>query len=231
MSRTPARGGARGGAPTRGRELRARGKRTLARVLDAGARVFADRGYHAARVDDIVKAAEVSHGTFYLYFSSKQDLFRAIAEDIASDMLALARELPPLDRDDGTFRAWLERFHELYERHGKFLRTWTEAEVVNSELGRTASDLVTEFSRQLATRVRSAAPDLDAGTAAFALVSMIERTTYYVQSRQLVVSAAASLDVLAAVTEAAVHGAREAADPGRSPVRPPAAAGQAVLRS
>ena len=201
-------------------------------MLDAGARVFADRGYHAARVDDIVKAAEVSHGTFYLYFSSKQDLFRAIAEDIASDMVALARELPALDRDEeGAFRAWLEQFHDLYERHGKFLRTWTEAEVVDSELGRTASDLVTEFSRQLATRVRAAAPDLDAGTAAFALVSMIERTTYYVQSRQLAVSAADTLDVLAAVTEAAVHGGREATDPGRSPSRPPAAAGQAVLRS
>jgi AcrR family transcriptional regulator len=179
-------------------------------VLDAGATVFADRGYHAARVDDIVKAAEVSHGTFYLYFSSKQDLFRAIAGGIASDMVALARELPPLDRDDGgPFRAWLEQFHELYERHGKFLRTWTEAEVVDSDLGRTAADLVTEFSRQLATRVRVAAPDLEAGTAAFVLVSMIERTSYYVQSRQLQIDAAAALDVLAAVTHAALRGARE----------------------
>ena len=197
-------------------------------MLDAGARVFADRGYHAARVDDIVKAAEVSHGTFYLYFSSKQDLFRAIAESIASDMVALSRELPSPDGgDESAFRAWLERFHDLYARHGKFLRTWTEAEVVDSDLGRTARDLVTEFSRQLATRVRAVAPELDAGTAAFVLVSMIERTSYYVQSRQLQIDAADTLDVLAAVTRAAVHGA-----PG--PVRvagAPAAAGQAVLRS
>jgi AcrR family transcriptional regulator len=201
---------ARGGAPTRGRELRARGKRTLARVLDAGARVFADRGYHAARVDDIVKAAEVSHGTFYLYFSSKEDLFRAIAENLAAEMVALSRQLPSLEQDHGEeFRAWLDRFHDLYERHGKFLRTWTEAEIGDSDLGRVARDLVAEFSRQLATRVRSAAPELDAGPAAFALVSMIERTSYYVQSRQLEVSAAETLDVLAAVTHAAVHGTRE----------------------
>jgi AcrR family transcriptional regulator len=210
MSRTPARDAARGGAPTQGRELRARGKRTLARVLDAGALVFADRGYHAARVDDIVKSAEVSHGTFYLYFSSKQDLFRAIAEGIAGEMVALARELPSLEGDEDTaFRDWLEQFHDLYARHGKFLKTWTEAEVVDSDLGRTARDLVTEFSRQLATRVRVAAPDLDAGSAAFALVSMIERTTYYVQSRQLPIDAALSLDVLAAVTRAALRGARQ----------------------
>lgn len=214
MSRTPARDGARdgarGGGPTRGRELRARGKRTLARVLDAGAHVFAERGYHAARVDDIVKAAEISHGTFYLYFSSKEDLFHAIAESLATEMVALARDLPPLDRDhEDDFRTWLDRFHALYERHGKFLRTWTEAEIVDSDLGRIASDLVAEFSRQLATRVRAAAPDLDSGTAAFTLVSMIERTSYYVQARHLHVTPAETLDVLAAVTHAAVHGARE----------------------
>jgi AcrR family transcriptional regulator len=204
---------AQGGAPTRGRELRARGKRTLAGILEAGARVFADRGYHAARVDDIVKAAKVSHGTFYLYFSSKQDLFRAIAETIASEMVALAKELPPLDEDDeddgDAFRGWLERFNTLYEQHGRFLKTWTEAEISDNDLGRAAQGLVAEFSRQLATRVRAADPTLDPGIAAFALVSMIERTTYYVQSRQLPVDPAAALDVLAAVTQAAVHGARE----------------------
>src|SRR5262245_33644219 len=202
---------ANGGAPTRGRELRARGQRTLARILDAGAVVFADRGYHAARVDDIVKAAEVSHGTFYLYFSSKQDLFRAIAEGIAAEMVALAKQLPPLGRDDGQdFRDWLDRFHALYGQHGRFLKTWTEAEITESDLGRTARDLVTEFSRQLATRVRAADsedagldPRLDPGAAAFILVSMIERTTYYVQSRQLHVEPVEMLDVLAAVTEAA----------------------------
>ena len=72
-------------------------------------------------------------------------------------------------------------------------------------------------------------PRLDAGAAAFALVSMIERTTYYVQSRQLHVEPTEMLDVLAAVTQAAVHGAplSGCADvPG-----PPAAPRPAVLRS
>ncbi len=201
-------------------------------MLDAGTSVFADRGYYAARVDDIVKAADVSHGTFYRYFSSKQDLFGAVAEGVATDMVALARELPSLDRDDEpAFRAWLEQFHRLYERHGRFLRTWTEAEVIDSEIGRTARDLVTEFSRHLATRVRAAAPDLDAGAAAFVLVSMIERTSYYVQSRQLRVAAAETLDVLAAVTRSAVHGARRPAHRDSAAPVATAAAGRAVLRS
>jgi len=201
-----------GGAPVQGRELRARGKRTLAALLDAGALVFAKRGYHAARVDDIVKKAKTSHGTFYLYFSSKEDLFRALALDVAEEMVELARDLPSLvpsdagDRGDAddALRGWLERFGDLYARHGAFIRTWTEAEIGDSDLGRIGDDLVTEFSRQMATRVRDAAPDLDAGLAAFALVSMIERTSYYVESRQLRAERADALDVMTAVTRAAL---------------------------
>jgi hypothetical protein len=52
------------GTPAQGRELRARGKRTMRKLLDAGVEIFAQRGFHAARVDDIVKLAKTSHGTF-----------------------------------------------------------------------------------------------------------------------------------------------------------------------
>ncbi|HUV11617.1 MAG TPA: helix-turn-helix domain-containing protein [Acidimicrobiia bacterium] len=197
-----------GGTPAQGRELRARGKRTLAALLDAGAVVFASRGYHAARVDDIVRAAKTSHGTFYLYFSSKEDLFRALALDVAAEMVDLARELPSLTPDGsdtlGAMRAWLDRFGEFYGRHGAFIRTWTEAEIGDTDLGRIGDDLVTEFSRQMAMRVRDAAPDLHAGLTAFALVSMIERTSYYVESRQLQTDPGAAHEVMAAVTQAAL---------------------------
>src|SRR2546430_348870 len=69
------------GTPAQGRELRARGRRTMRKLLDAGVEIFAQRGFHAARVDDIVKLAKTSHGTFYLYFSNKEELFRALAQE------------------------------------------------------------------------------------------------------------------------------------------------------
>lgn len=78
-----ASGGSRAGAPPQPRELRAQGKRTMQRLLDAGLEVFSTRGYHATRVDDIVRVARTSHGTFYLYFANKEDLLRALAVECA----------------------------------------------------------------------------------------------------------------------------------------------------
>src|SRR5438309_51888 len=112
--------GSRGGMPAQERALRARGRNTMRRLLDAGVVVFEKRGYQAARVDDIVKEANTSHGTFYLYFASKEDLFRSLAVDVAAEMTALAASLGPVGPDtDGyaELRDWLDRFSHLYERY------------------------------------------------------------------------------------------------------------------
>jgi AcrR family transcriptional regulator len=201
----------RTGAPAQGRALRARGRRTLERLLDGGGRVFAERGYHAARVDDIVKAADTSHGTFYLYFSSKEDLFRALALDVADSMLTLARELPALTPDDAgraALREWVGRFTALYDRCGPVIRTWTEAEIVDTEFGRIGGDLVTQFTRELARRIREADAGVEAGVTAMALVAMIERSTYYVNAEQLRVSRGEMVDTLAGVMHASLYGSR-----------------------
>src|SRR6185295_12194453 len=87
------------GTPAQARELRAQGRKTMGRLLDAGMRVFSDRGFHAARVDDIVRAARTSHGTFYLYFTNKEDLLRALATECAHDLSALADTLGPVGPD------------------------------------------------------------------------------------------------------------------------------------
>src|ERR1700736_6685639 len=89
----------RGGAPAKERELRERGQRTLAKLHAAGVEVFQRLGYQAARVDDIVKAAKTSHGTFYLYFSNKEDLFRTLVLDVATEMQTLAKTIGPITPD------------------------------------------------------------------------------------------------------------------------------------
>ena len=48
------------------------------RILDAAIRVFAEHGYHGARVGDIAEDAGVAHGLLYHYFASKDDVLKTI---------------------------------------------------------------------------------------------------------------------------------------------------------
>ncbi len=172
--------------------------------------VFAKRGYHAARVDDIVKLAKTSHGTFYLYFSNKEDLFRALAEDVAGEMRELADALPPVTPDAvgaAALRVWLGSFADLYEHYGPVIRAWTEAEIGASEFGRMGTDVLTEFTRVLVERIGKAAPvDLNPVVTSIALVAMIERCNYYVLSDQVQISREQMIETLASVTHASLFG-------------------------
>lgn len=53
-------------------------------ILEAARVVFADMGYGAATVRDIVRATELAAGTFYNYFPDKEAVFRALLEESAS---------------------------------------------------------------------------------------------------------------------------------------------------
>src|SRR6202043_1312194 len=152
---SPGRDGAHPGRPAQGRELRAQGRRTLRRLLDAGLRVFARRGYHAARVDDIVRAARTSHGTFYLYFANKEELLRALAIQCAQEMGALAGRLGEVTDDAAgaaELRRFLETFFSTYARFGPVLRAWMEGNVEDRETSQLGVVAFTDIATALGVR-------------------------------------------------------------------------------
>lgn len=51
-----------------------------AQILACARNVFARRGYHAAKIDEIVEAAGVARGTFYLYFDDKRAIFAELVD-------------------------------------------------------------------------------------------------------------------------------------------------------
>ena len=63
----------------RGRSA-AQGKR--AAILDAALRLFGQYGYKRTSIDDIAVEAEIAKGSVYLSFTSKEEIFRALCEDI-----------------------------------------------------------------------------------------------------------------------------------------------------
>lgn len=50
------------------------------RIIEAANKVFAEKGYHEATMDDIARRLGVSKGAIYLYFASKEDLFEAMCK-------------------------------------------------------------------------------------------------------------------------------------------------------
>jgi TetR/AcrR family transcriptional regulator, fatty acid metabolism regulator protein len=66
-------------------------KRTL--ILEAAVRVFARKGYHAARVGDIAAEAGVAHGLLYHYFDSKEELLESIFRGTWTELLAALEQV------------------------------------------------------------------------------------------------------------------------------------------
>jgi AcrR family transcriptional regulator len=189
------------GTPAKQRELRAQGRKTMSRLLDAGMRVFGERGFHAARVDDIVRAAKTSHGTFYLYFANKEDLLRALATECAQEMDALASRLGPVDRGaDGyaELRSFLDQFFAIYRRYGPILRAWMEGHVEDRHVSALGVKAFTDIGVALGKRMREAGAKGDDASIS-ALMAMLERFAYFLVSRRNAIGTDETLDSMTAL--------------------------------
>ena len=60
-----------------------RGRKTLRRLIEAAAQEFGERGFHEAAITGITQRAGVALGTFYTYFESKEEVFRALVRDMS----------------------------------------------------------------------------------------------------------------------------------------------------
>jgi len=159
------------------RPMRKRGQATRQRLIDAGAAVLPRRGYQDTRVDDIVAAAAVSHGTFYRYFDNKDDFFRVLAETASGRMLDLLDGLR-IDASPEELRTWLRAWFDGYEADGGVLSSWQEMR---------SNDGLAEFSQSVAASVHArlgrVLADRDFGdpaTDAVVLLALIERVPYSV---------------------------------------------------
>ncbi len=159
------------------RPLRPRGEKTRQLLLDAGAKVLPARGYHDARVDDTVKVAGVSHGSFYRYFGNKDDFFRGLAEEASTRLIDLLDRFP-IGGEGDKLRAWLEEWFATYQSNGGVISTWQEmqfsADIVSFSQG-VAATVVTRLVALLDQRGFG-----DSLVDALVLLGVIERVPYHV---------------------------------------------------
>jgi AcrR family transcriptional regulator len=200
------------GTPAQQRELRAQGRRTMRRLLDAGLRVFAERGYHAARVDDIVRAGRTSHGTFYLYFTNKEDLLRALAVECAHDLTEMAGSIGPIGSDAAgraELHDFLTRFLGTYRRYGPVIRAWMEDQVGDREVDRLGVKAFTAIGDRLGERMRDSGSSVGGSeqAAVVALMAMLERFSYGVASGRMTDDDATVIDTLTTIVHRGFFGA------------------------
>lgn len=103
------------------------------RIIAAAIQVFAQRGFHATRIDHIAEAAGIGKGTIYQYFSTKDDLFLAVYDfwmdsyEAAMQRAAAAHADDPLAAAD----ALIETAIAFYEEHAAYapilLEFWAHA--------------------------------------------------------------------------------------------------------
>ena len=106
-----------------GRAVRAQARREQRRgtIVAAATQVFKDKGYHATSVNDIIDAAQIARGTFYLYFTSKRDVFAELSTTFLSLIRNSVRKIS-LDPTDGEplaqMRANFRRVMNTVLEHG-----------------------------------------------------------------------------------------------------------------
>ena len=156
----------------------ARGAETRRLLLEAAGQLFAEQGYHATTVPDIVKAAGVGHGTFYEYFGSRHQILLALTQQAIESR----GNGPRLQSTNLAERIRSEIFWYLAEHveHLQLWKVWHEASSFDADL---AAARRAERARRV-KRVRrgieaaGAPPGVDVGVAAAALNAMLEEFAY-----------------------------------------------------
>lgn len=163
-----------------------KGARTRARLLEAAKKVFEDNGFLDARISDIAERAGMSHGSFYHYFDSKEQIFREVAEavdDELSEPLASvilspsSSGVPPQDR----LREALRRHFESYRNEARIMglieqvsRYDDHIQAMRHARNRRYEEQIAESIRQLQRR-KMADPTLDPVVAAAAVGALTGR--------------------------------------------------------
>lgn len=161
-----------------------KGAQTRIRLLEAAQAVFEKAGFLEARISDIADSAGLSHGSFYHYFDSKEQIFREVAEEqearlTAPDTHGASDGPPPSEyrRIQRATRLYLERYRD----NGAIMGVIEEVSRYDTFVNAARMNRQKHFAERAEGSIRrlqgqgAADPDIDPAIAAVALGSMVGR--------------------------------------------------------
>ncbi len=136
---------------------------TRERILAAAIKVFAQKGYHAARMDDIVAEARSSKGAVYFHFPGKEQLFLALIDAFAEKLeqrlaTAIAAEQGGMRRVEAALEAGLQVFGEYRGLAKIFL---VQAVGLGQSFEEKRRGILDRFARLIQTHLDEAIADGD----------------------------------------------------------------------
>lgn len=150
--------------------------------MEAAALVFGEAGFLEARISDITERANLSHGSFYHYFDSKEQIFREIAEAQEALLTAPSDDSETDGADD--FERLLRanrRYLERYRDNGRIMGVIEEVSRYDLQVRQARMARQRHFADRAERAIRrmqadgAATTEIDPGIAATALGSMVAR--------------------------------------------------------
>jgi AcrR family transcriptional regulator len=160
-----------------------RGGDTRRRILSAALDALGEVGFDELRVELITERARCSRPTFYQYFSSKQDVFWALARELGREMVALAGTLSDATPDrDGVARLtnWVSAFMNLHQHWAPVFSEFPAASLGHRAAVQDSQD----FSTQTATALVDAfglAEQPRRQRAMIGMVAVLMRVSFYAE--------------------------------------------------
>lgn len=161
-----------------------KGVLTRARLLESAKRVFEETGFLEARISDIADGAGLSHGSFYHYFESKEQIFREVAEQQEA-LLTVREDSPPGDALATTeldrIRRANRQYFERYRANGRIMGVIEEVSRYDAPVNDARMRRQRHFAERAERAIRrlqaegSADTEIDPRIAAVALGSMVGR--------------------------------------------------------
>jgi AcrR family transcriptional regulator len=170
-----------------GSPLTLRGQRTRAALVAAARVVFERDGFLNARITDISEEAGVAHGTFYTYFDSKEEVFRAVITALQDQLITERAEVAAESRPATVWEAALRanrRYLSTWQSNTALMKLWEEVATLDADVAAMLKESRMAFvaRAELAIRALRDAGHIDNGidphVAAFALTGMVSRFAY-----------------------------------------------------
>ncbi|MEP4649957.1 MAG: TetR/AcrR family transcriptional regulator [Ilumatobacter sp.] len=163
-----------------------RGQRTRSGLLDAARTVFEREGFLDARITDITDAAGVAHGTFYTYFTSKEEIFREAVRLLGETMLDEAKPASSVQAQsvEARISEANRAFLRSYQSHAPMIALVEQVATFDAEMREFRRQSREVFVRRVERQIRRLRADGDVDVvlepryAAEALCSMVERFAY-----------------------------------------------------